>query len=70
MNGTVRTILVLLIIWLVLRMFLRSRQTPGPTAKGPQRKKGDVRIEDPRSQQQSPIRPNDTIIDADYEEIK
>ena len=70
MNGTLRTILVLVIIWLVLRMFLRSRQAPRPAQSGPQRKQGDVRIEDPRARQQSPIRPNDTIIDADYEEIK
>ena len=70
-NGTLRTILVLMILWLVLRMFLRSQQVSrAPNAQGPQRKKGEVRIEDPRQQQANPIRPNDTIIDADYEEIK
>ncbi len=70
-NGTLRTILVLMILWLVLRMFLRSQQASrAANAQGPQRKKGEVHIEDPRQKQASPIRPNDTIIDADYEEIK
>jgi len=71
MNGTLRTILVLVILWLVLRMFLRARQAPGAPPDQPVRRSpGDVRVEDPRQQRSSPIRPNDTIIDADYEEIK
>ncbi|MEO8588625.1 MAG: hypothetical protein ABI432_04590 [Flavobacteriales bacterium] len=70
-NGTLRTILVLMILWLVLRMFLRSQQARGVgRSQDPPRRPGDVRIEDPRQQQASPIRPNDTIVDADYEEIK
>jgi len=68
-NGTLRTILVLMILWLVLRMFLRSQQGQRTARQEPRREPGDVHVEDPRQQRSSPIRPNDTIIDADYEEI-
>ena len=72
-NGTLRTILVLLIVWLLLRAYMRSRQPsqgkpPGTHWSTPDlRAKGDVRIERPEPAsraQQGPVE------DADFEEIK
>lgn len=71
-NGTLRTILVLLIVWLLLRAWTRSRQVrtrpPGThwgAADG--RRPGEVRIERPeqgRPGHQGPVQ------DAEFEEIK
>jgi hypothetical protein len=72
-TGTLRLILVLLIVWLLLRAWMRSRQPqqgkpPGTHWGAPdQRSKGEVRIErtEPmRKAQQGPVE------DADFEEIK
>lgn len=72
-TGTLRLILVLLIVWLVLRAIMRSRQPPPGKPPGAhwsapdQRPKGEVRIErteTPRRAQQGPVE------DADFEEIK
>ncbi|MCB9170936.1 MAG: hypothetical protein H6594_11350 [Flavobacteriales bacterium] len=74
-TNAVRTILVLVLIWLVLRMFVRAQQGGGPgSTKGrgfrwvrpDQRAKGDVRIERPDREQ----RPrDDDAIDTDFEEV-
>ncbi len=66
-TATLRTIAVLLVLWWLLRMYLRRQSAKAmqrPT--GPQRPTGDVRIE------KAPHRlDRDTgIIDAEYEEIK
>jgi hypothetical protein len=75
-TGTLRAILVLLIIWLVLRMIMRGRSgQPGPARRSfkwgrpDDRKPGDVRIEkpgkaDPARRDQGPVE------DADFEEIR
>lgn len=71
-NSTLRTILVLLIMWLVLRMWSRARQ--GAAAQRPrwappdQRSKGEVRIE--RVDEAGQHRPPTQVEDADFEEIK
>jgi hypothetical protein len=72
-NGTLRTILILLILWQLLRLWMRMQQKDqggrraGHTT-GQQRPKGDVRIE-----QLKEIRhgaPPADAEDADFEEIK
>jgi hypothetical protein len=69
-NGTVRTILVLMIVWLLLRAWSRARQTPAARpGTGPQRPKGEVRIE--RIDTRDASRPgHGPVEDADFEEIK
>ena len=72
-NGTLRTLLVLLIIWLLLRAWMRSRQPSGGKPPGThwttpdQRPKGEVRIERAEGTQRSRTGP---VEDADFEEIK
>ena len=72
-NGTLRTLLVLLIIWLLLRAWMRSRQTAGGKPPGTHwstpehRPKGDVRIERPDN---APRARSGPVEDADFEEIK
>lgn len=73
-NGTLRTILILLIVWLLLRAWVRSRQpAQGGRPKGTHwaspddRSKGDVRIE--RTEDTRKARPG-PVEDADFEEIK
>ncbi len=72
-TGTLHIILILLIVWLLLRAYVRSRdrapgKPPGTHWGAPDnRTKGEVRIEKteaPRKSQQGPIE------DADFEEIK
>lgn len=67
-NSTLRTILVLLVLWWLLRMFMRAQRarSAGPKA-GPARPKGDVRIEN--APPKGPSRGDHGIIDAEYEEI-
>lgn len=71
-NGTLRTILVLLIIWLVLRMVMRlqrERQRPGAhRAERDGRSPGEVRIERPEGNTRSQGGGN--VIDVDHEEIR
>ncbi|MFZ1693241.1 MAG: hypothetical protein WAT74_08605 [Flavobacteriales bacterium] len=68
-TGTVRIIIILLaLLWLV-RLIARRGAARKESSYGPQRPKGDVRIErTPGSP--SGNGPRGTIIDADYEEIK
>jgi hypothetical protein len=72
-NGTLRTILVLLIVWLLLRAWVRSRQPvqgrpPGTHWSAPDnRAKGEVRIERTES---APHARQGPVEDADFEEIK
>jgi hypothetical protein len=68
-NGTFRTILVLVAIWLVLRAILRARAKSSVSTGPRPRPKGDVRIEQPGTRSGSRSNGGD-IIDADYEEIK
>ena len=72
-TGTLRLILILLIVWLLLRAWMRSRtpaqgKPPGTHWSAPDaRPKGEVRIErteTTRRAQQGPVE------DADFEEIK
>jgi hypothetical protein len=73
-TGTLRTILVLVALWWLLRMLLRYQQQrrtpPVHHTNGPQRPKGEVRIERPTETSNRSGRPGTTIIDADFEEIK
>lgn len=69
-SGALRTILILLIIWQLLRLWMRTqeqRQRPhhGPT---PPRPKGDVRIE--QLQEPKHHAPPLDAEDAEFEEIK
>jgi hypothetical protein len=70
--GTLRTILILIIVWFLLRAYLKSRQ-PATGARGTSwqppdaRQKGEVRIERPGSGARGP---QGAVEDADFEEIK
>lgn len=65
-SGTLRMILVLLLVWVVLRFILKLQ---GRAGKAP-RRKGDVRIENDRNSGKEGSAPQGDIIDADFEEIK
>jgi hypothetical protein len=75
--GTIRTILILLIIWWVLRLLMRAGKKRGGRPPGtqwtddPNRPKGEIRIEnlkdDKRDKDQ---KPGGNITDADFEELK
>ncbi|HQW06086.1 MAG: hypothetical protein IPH05_08095 [Flavobacteriales bacterium] len=69
-SGTLRTIGILVLIWLVLRWVLRVQQARKPTTTrtNDQRPPGDVRIENvpPTSSGE----PRGNVTDADFEEIK
>ena len=74
-NGTLRTILILLIVWQVLRLWMKVREnnrsgTPGAThwTNEQPRPKGEVRIEKLEEVRHGPI-PLD-VEDADFEVIK
>lgn len=74
-NGTLRTILILLIIWQVLRMWMKVREkrkggAPGATqwTNEQHRPKGEVRIEKLEEIRHSP--PPADVEDADFEVIK
>lgn len=78
-NGTLRTILWLVLAWIVLRWFLqfqrnaaakRNAQQRTQQQAGPPRAKGEVRIENIQPAKRSGDKPGGTIIDADFEEIK
>ncbi len=73
-NGTFRTILILVILWMVLRMFLRAqqakRQPPVHRTNEPQRPPGEVRIERPTDHGRPSNPSGGSIVDADFEEIK
>ncbi len=71
-NGTLRTILILLIIWQLLRLWMRLQQRGGGTQSGStasqQRPKGDVRIEQLKDIKHGG--PPLDAEDAEFEEIK
>jgi hypothetical protein len=74
-NGTLRTILILVLIWQVLRMVRRStgsnsagRSGQRRTGTSDQRPSGDVRIE--RANDLRPGQRPGAVEDADFEEIK
>lgn len=72
-NGTLRTILILLVVWQVLRLWMRSQRAKGgpraPQRPGePARPKGDVRIE--RIGGVHHAAPPPHAEDADFEVIK
>ncbi len=74
-NGTLRTIVILLIIWWVLRSLLKMGQRSGAPkwrnfTNGPARPKGDVRIERLNDEKRDGGRPQGNITDADFEEVK
>ncbi len=78
-NGTFRTILWLVLAWIVLRWFLQyqrnaaarrnMQQDPRQQSATP-RAKGDVRIENVPPTKRPGDKSGGTIIDADFEEIK
>ncbi|MBK7384397.1 MAG: hypothetical protein IPI81_13875 [Flavobacteriales bacterium] len=68
-TGTLRTIAVLVILWWVLRLILRSNAKGPVGPQPPQRPKGDVRIEPAQGNARGGANDPD-IIDADFEEIK
>lgn len=70
LSGTIRTILVLLVIWLVIRLLTRRRTggRPGRTT-AEQRPKGHVRIERP-DDPGGPARGQGPVEDADFEEVR
>lgn len=72
-NGTLRTILILLIVWQLLRLWMRVQAAQREMhrrqgADVPRRPKGDVRIERVEDNRYRPGPP--TVEDADYELIK
>jgi len=73
-SGTVRLILVLLIIWWALRLVQRRWGRPvGTSGTEALRRKGEVRIENatPSDRQGAPGRAGGpSIADAEYEEIE
>lgn len=72
-NGTFRTILILVIAWMVLRMFLRHQRAQNPPrtqrTREPQRPAGEVRIERTDGKE-GQGHTGGSIVDADFEEIK
>jgi hypothetical protein len=75
MSGTIRTIIILLIIWWVLRLLLRAgqkRRNVGTRwTDDPGRPKGDVRIERVREKERDKGKgPDGNVTDADFEELK
>lgn len=68
-NGTVRTILVLVALWLLVRWWMRKQQPARGSAPADGRKRGDVRIENipPGNGGEAPP---GRVVDADFEEIK
>lgn len=71
-NGTLRTILVLVVLWWLLRLALRQQgrrsEQPGHMTNEPVRPRGEVRVEDAARSAASDRQSR--IIDADFEEIK
>ncbi|MCB0767978.1 MAG: hypothetical protein KDB95_12285 [Flavobacteriales bacterium] len=74
LNGTLRTILVLVVVWWVLRLVLRYQNSrnapPAQRTNEPQRPQGEVRIERPGEDGRSGGPSSGNIVDADFEEIK
>jgi hypothetical protein len=71
-TGTLRTILVLVALWWLLRMLLRYQQQRTPPVHRNQerpRPAGEVRIERPGDTAVPRGRKGATIIDAEFEEI-
>lgn len=69
LSGTIRTILILLVIWLVIRLITRGRAGGRTGRDASERPKGHVRIErrdgaGGRTDAQGPVE------DADFEEVR
>lgn len=77
-NGTLRTIMWLVLAWLVLRWFLQFQRKAAadrkaradPRQQAAPRAKGEVRIENVPAAKRPGEQPGGTITDADFEEIK
>ena len=73
LQGTFRTVLVLVAVWVVLRFIMRfagaSRNARGSYRQAPpdEREPGDVRIERPDRKGGRSNGPD--VVDADYEEV-
>ena len=79
LSGTFRTILVLVIVWWLLRFFLRMQAArragstfSNPSAANDRRAPGEVRIEQAASngRPRQGGRSGPDIIDVDFEEVK
>lgn len=66
-QGTVRIILVLLVVWMVLRWFARRNQA---APKPPKRPPGDVRVEQMNNAGGPHNDLHQRAVDADFEEVK
>ncbi|MBP6311368.1 MAG: hypothetical protein WAR83_02235 [Flavobacteriales bacterium] len=77
MPGTLRTILILIAMWWILRLLMKrnaTKQSGGNTLSSSgrqvdQRPKGEIRVENVPPDKDSSVT-NGTITDADFEEIK
>jgi hypothetical protein len=72
-TGTLRIILILLVIWWVLRFILRMQQPKKGGAHrtdDTQRPKGEVRIENVPEHDSNATPKGGSVTDADFEEIK
>lgn len=70
-SGTMRTILVLLAAWWLLRYLMRRQAANSPVpGRAPRREKGHVTVERSTSDTRGHNGPGPVIIDADFEEIK
>ncbi|HRH68132.1 MAG TPA: hypothetical protein PLB89_01365 [Flavobacteriales bacterium] len=77
-NGTLRTILWLVLAWMALRWFLQYQRNAAARRNAhanahqntPSRAKGEVRIENVPPAKRPGDKSGGTIVDADFEEIK
>jgi hypothetical protein len=74
-NGTLRMIVILLIIWWVLRSLLKLGQRSGAPkwmswTNDTSRPKGDIRIERLKDEKRNGGSSKGNITDADFEEVK
>ncbi|MEZ4808463.1 MAG: hypothetical protein R2815_13450 [Flavobacteriales bacterium] len=78
-NGTIRTILVLVAAWFVIRLVMRSRQGESrgerrtdehSDPQADRRAKGDVRVERIDGKGDVPERPIGPVEDAEFEELR
>ena len=76
LSGTFRTVLVLVVIWWLLRLFMRWQMTKNGNATRPPRwtsdtrPPGEVTIERIKDPGQNPGTSAPDVTDADFEEIK
>lgn len=70
LNTTLRTIAVLLVLWWLIRLYLRSKARAAQGPREPSRPRGEVRIERAPQDRIAGKGGRGDIIDADFEEIK